>query len=134
MQKHHQKKICTDRSMYSFCHLGSSLTGDDNKIHNGIISTLLDESLCFCGFDKLPSKRGVTAKLTIDFKNKAPPNSNIMLIANVTETKGRKCIIKGHVETIPEINSKDKPIHVADAICILVEPKWFKYFGWVDLF
>ncbi|ODV83156.1 hypothetical protein CANARDRAFT_177942 [[Candida] arabinofermentans NRRL YB-2248] len=118
---------------YFFSHLGPQLVGNDDKVHNGVIATLLDESLCFCGFSKLPSKRGVTAKLNIEFKEKSPPNSNLMLFAEVVQNKGRKCVIKGYVETIP-VDKSDRAIRVADATCILVEPKWFKYLNWVPLF
>lgn len=118
--------------MYAFCHLGPSLEGGDGKVHNGILATLLDESLCFCGFDKLPSKRGVTAQLTINFKDKVHLGKNgtdVILSANVKEWKGRKCIIDGKVQTLER-----NPTTVADATCVLVEPKWFKWLSWVDLF
>lgn len=115
----------------SFYHLGDKLISQDGQIHNGIVSTILDEGLCSAGFPLLPSKRGVTAKLSIDFRNQAPPNSTVMLKAKVVELKGRKVVIHGYLETLP-IRPADAKIRIADSDCILVEPKWFKYFRWFN--
>lgn len=120
--------------MYSFVQLGDNMLGSDGKIHNGVISTLMDESLCFCGFPKLPSKRGVTARLTIDYHKKVTPNTMVMLVAKVREVHGRRCTIDGHVETFTGGDKSIVPERIAEGECILVEPKWFKYFSWVDVF
>ncbi|KAG0676697.1 hypothetical protein C6P42_001167 [Pichia californica] len=110
----------------------SNLIGLDGKIHNGIILTLLDESLCFCGFNKLPNKRGVTANLKVEFNDKLPTNSRFILSAKVVESRGRKVVIDGNLQSL---DKNGKPQHyVANAKCLLVEPKWFKWFNWVDLF
>lgn len=112
--------------LYAFYHLGNKLVSEDGKIHNGITSTILDEGLCATGFPLLPSKKGVTAKLSIDFLNQAPSNSLVVLKANVVEHKGRKVVIKGSLETL-----SDDPVVIAHGNCVLVEPKWFKYFSWL---
>ncbi|GME73809.1 unnamed protein product [Ambrosiozyma monospora] len=131
--------------LFAFFKLGSNLVSHDGKIHNGIITTLLDENLCFCGFPNLPSKRGVTARLTVNYLQKAPPNSNVVLVAQVKSAKGRKVVVEGYVETLGDHddghdgqgkgkgNSKGG-VRIADAVCILVEPTWFKYLSWVPLF
>ncbi|KAI5963267.1 uncharacterized protein KGF55_003059 [Candida pseudojiufengensis] len=116
----------------SFYHLGDKLISQDGQIHNGIISTILDEGLCSAGFPLLPSRKGVTAKLSIDFKNQAPPQSTVVLHAKVQEAKGRKVVIGGYLETLP-FDSKEKPLLIAESKCILVEPKWFKYFWWLQV-
>ncbi|KAK6465086.1 HotDog domain-containing protein [Scheffersomyces coipomensis] len=116
----------------SFYHLGDKLISQDGKIHNGIVSTILDEGLCSCGFPLLPSKKGVTASLSIDFKNQAPPGSTVVLRAKVVEAKGRKVVIEGNLETLP-FNKDETPIQIAHSRCILVEPKWFKYFAWFQI-
>lgn len=118
-----------DSELQAYYHLGKGLTSYDGKIHNGVLSTLLDELLCFCGFPLLPSKRGVTARLSIDFINHANPDTTVLLKAKVKEHKRRKVVIEGHIETIEK-----KPKIIAKANCILVEPKWFKYFSWLSLF
>lgn len=115
----------------AFYHLGSELVSNDGQIHNGVTATILDEGLCTCGFGKLPSKRGVTANLNIKFHNQAPPKSTVVLRANVTEAKGRKVVIEGTLLTFP--TNGDKPIHIASSECILVEPRWFKYFRWLQI-
>ncbi|CCH41515.1 hypothetical protein BN7_1056 [Wickerhamomyces ciferrii] len=118
-----------DKELQAYYHLGERLTSYDGNIHNGVISTILDELLCFCGFPELPSKRGVTAKLSIDFNQHVQPNTTVLLKAKVKEVKGRKVIIGGHIETLDP-----NPIIIANANCVLVEPKWFKYFKWASLF
>lgn len=105
----------------------ADIVGFDGKIHNGIVLTLLDESLCFCGFDKLPNKRGVTANLNVNFDGKLQPNSTFILTAKVEDARGRKVKINGDIKSL----NGDA---VADAKCLLVEPKWFKWLTWVDLF
>lgn len=116
----------------SFYHLGEKLVSQDGNIHNGVVSTILDEGLCTCGFPLLPSNKGVTAKLSIDFKNQAPPGSTVVLRAKVKESKGRKVVIHGALETLPF--SGEQPVKIAESHCILVEPKWFKYFSWLQIF
>ncbi|CAK7904596.1 MIOREX complex component 3 [[Candida] anglica] len=116
----------------SFYHLGTKLISQDGQIHNGIVSTILDEGLCTCGFARLPSKKGVTAKLSINFINQAPPNSTVVLRAKVVESKGRKVIIRGDLETYP-LNGGEA-VKIATSECILVEPKWFKYLSWLQVF
>lgn len=117
----------------AFYHLGRQLVSQDGQIHNGVVSTILDEGLCTCGFPLLPSKKGVTAKLSIDFKNQIPPESTVVLRAKVKEAKGRKVVIHGDLETYP-LQEGEQPLLIAQSQCILVEPKWFKYFSWLQVF
>lgn len=118
----------TDGESVVFGTTNHNLVGLDGKIHNGIILTLLDESLCFCGFNKLPNKRGVTAKLTVNFDKKLEPNSKFILTSKVVNSRGRKVTIEGNIKSL------DNGDTIANAECILVEPKWFKYLSWVELF
>ena len=90
-----------DKSIVVFYHLGEGLGNENGNVHKGILSLLMDEALCYCGFPTLPNGRGVTAKLSLKFLNDLPVNSTIVLRANVRETKGRKCIIDGTVESMP---------------------------------
>lgn len=118
-------------NLTSFYHLGSKLISQDGQIHNGVVATILDEGLCACGFPLLPSRRGVTAKLYIDFVNQAPPNSTVVLRAKIKESKGRKVVISGNLETL--LLNGEAAVKIADAECILVEPKWFRYFSWLQV-
>lgn len=122
----------SDGELTAFYHLGKELVSGDGLLHNGITSTILDEGLCACGFSKLPSKRGVTANLTIDFKNQAQPQSTVVLRAKVDESKGRKVVISGTLLTFPTRRG-ELPMEIASAKCILVEPKWFKYLRWLQV-
>lgn len=131
-----------NKSLAVFYHLGSDLSNENNIVHKGIISLLLDEGLCYCGFPSLPNKRGVTAQLKLDFKKDIPPDTTVVLRAKVSELKGRKCIVDGTLEAIPRknffqyicgIEPNHGEVYVA-ARCILVEPKWFKYFTWLPMF
>lgn len=117
----------TDKTLVGFYHLGKNLVGYDEKIHNGLIATLLDETLCFCGFPFLPNKRGVTARLSVDYLGKAERDSAVVLYAKVVQQKGRKCIIDGNIETV---DGRE----IARARCVLVEPKWFKFFKFIPMF
>lgn len=114
-----------------FYHLGKELISQDGQLHNGVTATILDEGLCACGFSKLPSKKGVTANLKIDFHNQAQPDSTVVLKAKVVESKGRKVVIEGTLSTFP--HDGIKPMDIASSRCVLVEPKWFRYFRWLDL-
>lgn len=130
------------KSLVVFYHLGAGLSNENNKIHKGIVSLLLDEGLCYCGFPSLPNKRGVTAKLSLDFKKDIPADTTVVLRAKINELKGRKCVIDGTLEAIPKKNIFQyvlgmEPSHgetYVSAKCILVEPKWFKYLGWLHIF
>ncbi|CCE63162.1 hypothetical protein TPHA_0E00670 [Tetrapisispora phaffii CBS 4417] len=123
-----------EREIVGFYHIGADLSGDNDKVHYGILSLILDESLCYCGFSCLPSKRGVTARLSVHFNTELPANSTIMLKAKVSEVKGRKCIINGTLSLVDTDTAVVSGVPFANAECILVEPKWFKYLNWVDMF
>lgn len=121
------------RELTGFYYLGNKLISQDGQIHNGIVSTLLDEGLCSCGFPLLPTKKGVTASLSINFKEQAEPDTAVVLRAKVIEAKGRKVVINGYLETLPFDKSK-KSKRIADSVCVLVEPKWFGFFTWFNIF
>ncbi|CCF59148.1 hypothetical protein KAFR_0G01150 [Kazachstania africana CBS 2517] len=125
-----------------FYHLGKGLSNENKKIHKGILSLLLDEGLCYCGFPLLPSKRGVTARLNLNFHEDIPEDSTIILRAKVSEIKGRKCVIDGTLESLPSKSlfsyflgkhGTSDTIYCS-AHCILVEPKWFKYLNRFNIF
>lgn len=119
------------QELVSFYHLGEALVSADGGIHNGVTATILDEGLCICGFAQLPSRRGVTARLTIDFKSEAPAHRAVVLRAKVVEAKGRKVVVDGTLSTFPSDGSEG--VEIALARCILVEPRWFRYFRWLQL-
>lgn len=126
------------REVVIFYHFGKDLANEKGQVHKGVLSLVLDEALCYCGFPTLPNKRGVTAKLDIEFQNGIPADSTIVLRAHVSESKGRKCVIEGTLESVPRFTDPWlgrlwKPSVYASATCVLVEPKWFKFFGWLNV-
>lgn len=134
-----------EKTLSVIYHLGQNLSNEKGKVHKGVLSLLLDEGLCYCGFPTLPNKRGVTASLEINFEKDVPLDSTIVLNARVVENKGRKCIIEGTLQSpplpegswlssIPGWIYKSKPTVYATAKCVLVEPRWFKYITWINVF
>ncbi|SCV01514.1 LANO_0F12156g1_1 [Lachancea nothofagi CBS 11611] len=119
-----------------FYHLGHNLSNEKGKVHKGVVSLLLDEALCYCGFPTLPSKAGVTAKLDLKFHHDVPTDCTVVLKAHVKESKGRKCVIEGSLQTLPSRKwykpwTAETSTVLATATCILVEPKWFKHVKWM---
>lgn len=124
------------KTLTGFYHLGKEMVSHDGQIHNGAILTIMDGELCKCGFPELPSKRGVTASLELNFHNQAQPNSIAMLSARVVEIKGRKVVIEGVLEELPSLKKNSDtqlpvPVIIATSRCVLVEPRWFKYVAWM---
>ncbi|SCW00104.1 LAFE_0B09538g1_1 [Lachancea fermentati] len=127
------------KELIVFYHLGPNLGNENNRVHKGVLALLLDEALCYCGFPSLPNKRGVTARLSIDYARDVPVDSTVVLRAHVHEASGRKCVIKGTLETLPAKRwwnplGRETSTVLASATCILVEPKWFKYVTWFNAF
>lgn len=121
----------TKGEFVGFYHLGSKLVSQDGRVHNGVVATLLDEGLCACGFPRLPSTKGVTAQLALNFENEADPETTVVLRAKIIEARGRKVVSGGTLESFdPE--GKTQPHVIASGKVVLVEPNWFKYFRWVQ--
>lgn len=121
-------------------HLGPELGDSNGHVYHGVLSVLLDEALCFCGFPRLPSGRGVTAKLELQFEKPVPAGSLVVLRASVVESRGRKCVIGGRLESIPGMEQGvsgwlqglfGRTQVYARGECVLVEPRWFKWVKWV---
>lgn len=114
-----------------YYHLGSQLVSQDGRIHNGVVSTLLDEGLCSCGFPRLPSTKGVTAQLALKFINEADPDTTVVLRAKIVEARGRKVVSAGTLESYDPDSKKPAQV-IAEGRVVLVEPHWFKWFRWVQ--
>lgn len=125
-----------------FYHLGGKLCGHPGIIHGGLLATLLDESLCRCGFPSLPNKLGVTASLNIKYLAPTKADSIAVLHAWVTKLDGRKVTVKGTLSTldqqvegtevgvIPEgvtlenVDEKFKLKNTVSAEALVIEPRW----------
>ncbi|TFL01443.1 HotDog domain-containing protein [Pterulicium gracile] len=57
-----------DSECVVFVHLGEGLCGHQGIVHGGLMATLLDEALSRTACNNLPSKVGVTANLTIEYR------------------------------------------------------------------
>jgi hypothetical protein len=64
---------------YAVCHIGRDLCGPHGMVHDGILATIVDESLARCCFPALPNRIGVTANLNITFVNPLPADSYILV-------------------------------------------------------
>ncbi|XBW37845.1 hypothetical protein QEN19_003421 [Hanseniaspora menglaensis] len=160
----HQDRICIDPllvrhtnseefdniELSCYFHLGEQLLNQvDKTTYKGALTLIMDEVLCITGFPKLPNKKGVTASLEIEFmEDKIPIDQLLVLNCKIQEQRGRKCITNCEllkVENTKKENCitsiwskwtglKSETTPLAKGMCVLVEPKWFKYFGWLDVF
>jgi Thioesterase superfamily len=64
---------------YAVCHIGRDVCGPYGMVHDGILATIMDESLARCCFPALPNRIGVTANLNITFLQPLPADSYILI-------------------------------------------------------
>ncbi|TFK38820.1 HotDog domain-containing protein [Crucibulum laeve] len=100
-------------------HLGRGLCGHDGIVHGGLLATLLDESLGRMAINNLPEKVGVTAKLALNYKAPTRADQFVIIRTSLIETKGRKAIVKGHVE---DLNGT----LLVEATATFVQPRYAK--------
>ncbi|KAK9465175.1 HotDog domain-containing protein [Lipomyces arxii] len=111
-----------DRELVAVMHLGENLCGHPGIVHGGLLTIVMDEGLGGCAFTALPNQIGVTANLSMNFRNAAPPNNIYILRAKVTEAKGRKVWAAATFETAP---TKERAgVVVCDATSLFIQPKW----------
>ncbi|KAF5102755.1 hypothetical protein D0Z00_000247 [Geotrichum galactomycetum] len=115
---------------FFFYHVGTKLDGHDGIVHGGLLATLIDEGLTRCGFPYLPSKYGVTGNLNLNYRAPVRADSYIVLETSVTEVKGRKVVVKGHLRALSD-NKPELSMLLVESDVVLVEPKWAKYFTWL---
>uniref|UniRef100_A0A060T7W8 ARAD1D02750p n=1 Tax=Blastobotrys adeninivorans TaxID=409370 RepID=A0A060T7W8_BLAAD len=117
----------TYSELYVIYELGPKICGHKNIIHGGLLATLLDESLCRCGFAVLPNKVGVTASLNISYLAPTPANSLVVLKAHTTKVEGRKVWVEGATFLLPraeDYNPNDELVKTVKAELLAVEPRW----------
>jgi Thioesterase superfamily len=64
---------------YAVLHIGRDVCGQDGYVHDGLLATILDESLARCCFPALPNRIGVTANLNIDYRKSIPVDSYLLV-------------------------------------------------------
>lgn len=121
-----------------FYHLGSKLCGHQGIVHGGLLATLLDESLCRCGFPMLPNKLGVTASLNIKYLAPTPADSIVVLHAWATSLNGRKVTVQGTLSTLEQalddsdlgevsLDNADEKFKLKNTVwaeALVIEPRW----------
>ena len=112
------------KDLVSMMYLSTDLCGHVGIIHGGLLATLCDEGLARCGFSALPNKIGVTASLTINYKNPAPAGSFVVLKAETTKVEGRKVWVKGRIELLGETAEPGKVLVETEGL--FIEPKYAK--------
>ncbi|KAL6718100.1 hypothetical protein ACLMJK_004186 [Lecanora helva] len=112
------------KNMVSILYLGTDLCGHVGIIHGGLLATLCDEGLARCGFSALPNKIGVTARLTVNYRNPAPAGSFVVLKAEIAKVEGRKVWVKGRIEILGETQEPGKVLVEAEGL--FIEPKYAK--------
>ncbi len=112
------------KSLVSMLYVGTDLCGHVGIVHGGLLATLCDEGLARCGFSALPNKIGVTANLTINYRNPAPAGSFVVLKAETIKVEGRKVWVKGRIELLSETEEPGKVLVEADAL--FIEPRYAK--------
>lgn len=108
-------------SLVSIVYIGNELCGHPGLIHGGFLATLLDESFARCCFAALPNKVGMTANLSIDYRNASNVGVYLVLKAKTTKVEGRKAWVEGHIETLA--GEGEKPVLIAEANALFIEPR-----------
>lgn len=109
------------KSMNMIMHLGGDVCSHSGIVHGGLLATMLDECLTRCCCPAFSAKVGVTANLSINYRNPAKANSFYVLKAKVTEIQGRKAWVEGWIETLPLAGTE--PTLIAEAKSLFLEPK-----------
>jgi len=112
------------KNLVSMLYLGTDLCGHVGIVHGGLLATLCDEGLARCGFSALPNRIGVTASLTVNYRNPAPAGSFVVLKAETIKAEGRKVWVKGRIELLSETEEAGKVLVEADAL--FIEPRYAK--------
>ena len=112
------------KNLVSLSYLGTDLCGHVGIIHGGLLATLCDEGLARCGFSALPNKIGVTASLTVNYRNPAPAGSYVVLKAETVKSEGRKVWVKGRIELLGETEEPGKVLVEAEGL--FIEPRYAK--------
>lgn len=105
-------------------YLGSDICGHPGVVHGGAIATLLDESLARSCFQALPNKVGLTANLTINYRNPVRAESYVVLRSKTVKVDGRKVWVEGTLESLPE--EGETPVIYTEASALFIEPKQAK--------
>ena len=114
-----------DKNLVELTYVGTDMCGHTGIVHGGLVATILDEGLAWCGFGSLPNKIGMTAYLNISYKKPIPAGSYLVLRAETIKSERRKVWVKGTIEALPKDGKSEKEVFV-EAEALYIEPKWVK--------
>jgi len=107
--------------MVGVFYLGRSLCGHPGIVHGGLLATLLDEGLARTCFNALPSKVGMTATLTVDYRAPVVAEQWVVLRGKTTKVEGRKAWVEGYMASLDKEGKIGKPL--VEGRAMYVEPK-----------
>ncbi|PYI36587.1 hypothetical protein BP00DRAFT_386525 [Aspergillus indologenus CBS 114.80] len=122
----------------SLFHLGTTLNGHPGYVHGGLLSVMFDETFARCVAAAFPSGVGMTAHLSVDFRQPARPDRVYVLRAETVRVDGRKAWVEGSLTAGPPprgasgeeeggvVGEEDatEGTMVAEARALFVEPKF----------
>ncbi|KAI9829795.1 MAG: hypothetical protein M1826_005372 [Phylliscum demangeonii] len=109
------------KTAVSIVYLGRDLCGYPGIVHGGMLATMLDEGLAHCCFPALPNKVGMTANLTINYRNPAPAGNYYVLRAKTVKVEGRKAWVEGHIENL--VDEGETATVFVEASALYIEPR-----------
>lgn len=111
--------------MVCIFYAGTDLCGHPGMIHGGFLATMLDEGLARCAFPAMPNKVGVTANLTVNYRNPTLAGQYLVLKATTTKVEGRKAWAEGWIEQLESIDG-EPPMKLVEATALFIEPRHAK--------
>ena len=114
-----------DKNLVELVYVGTDMCGHMGIVHGGLVATILDEGLAWCGFGSLPNRIGMTAYLNINYKKPVPAGSYLVLRAETTKSERRKVWVKGTIQALDKDGKVGDDVLV-EAEALYIEPKWVK--------
>ncbi|KAJ5887745.1 hypothetical protein N7495_007786 [Penicillium taxi] len=102
-------------------HLGGNVCSHPGIVHGGLLATLLDESFAWCCTHPFATRVGVTARLSVNYRNPTYANSYIALTSEVVKFEGRKAWLEGRIETL-EVDGLPSTLLV-EGHALFIEPR-----------
>lgn len=113
------------KSMVCIFYVGTDLSGHPGIVHGGFLATMLDEGLARCAFPAMPNKVGVTANLSINYRNPTFAGQYLILKATTTKVEGRKAWAEGWIESL-DVPEGEERVKLVEATALFIEPKHAK--------